>query len=418
MIKKLLKKYKNSKEAKTLTGNFLSLSVLQLVGYVFPILTLPYLARVIGVEKFGILAFATAVMGYLIAFVDFGFNYTAVRDIAQQKDDTKAVSRIFSTVMTIRVLFAGISFLILLALILIVPLFRNNKTILLLTFTYIPCSILFPEWVFQAMEKMKFITILNVLAKLLFTILVFIVIKKKEDFIWQPVLSSLGFLVSGILSLFIIFRKFNIKYNLPSLTEISNTIKNGWDMFVNIFLPNLYINFSTILLRAYGGEAAAGIFDAGNKFIGMAQQITNVLSRTFYPFLARRMDKHDFYQKISLTLSILMSFFLFFGADLIIKIFYTTEFKDAAIALRILSLSIVFLFLMNAFGFNYLVLINQEKKLKKIIVWCSVFAFVFSWFAVIYLGFIGAAITYLLTRGMLGLITWRVAIKYKKRLHD
>lgn len=418
MIKEVLSKYKNSKEAKVLAGNFLSLSILQLVGYIFPFITLPYLARVLGVDKFGILAFAFAVMAYLQAFVDFGFNYTAVRDIAQQKGNIKAVSKIFSTVMTIRVIFAGISLLILLVLILTVPLFLSNKTILLLTFTYIPCSILFPDWFFQAMEKMKFITILNVLSKLLFTILVFIVIKTKEDYIWQPVLSSMGILVSGILSLYIITNKFKIKYYLPTLKEVTYTIKKGWDMFLNIFLPNLYTNFSIILLRAYGGEVGTGIFNAGDKFIGVAQQITGVLSRTFYPFLARRIDKHSFYQKLSLTVSILMSLALFFGATLIVKIFYTSEFKDAATVMRILSLSIVPLFLMNAFGTNYLVLINHEKTLKKIILWCSIFGLVFSWFAIFYFNFIGTAITYLLVRGVMGILIWRFAVKYKKGLGD
>lgn len=418
MIKKVIKKYKNSKEAITLTENFLSLSVLQLVGYIFPLITLPYLARVLGLEKFGILAFAAAMIAYFNVFVDFGFDYTAVRDIAKNKTNKVAVSRIFSSVMTVRGIFTVVSLFILFGLILIVPLFKENIKILLLTFSSIPASILFPAWFFQAMERMKFTTILNLLSKLLFTILVFVVIRKQEDYYWQPVLSACGFLFAGIISLIIIRKEFGIKYKLPNSKDISDTIRNGWDMFINLFLPNLYTNFSTILLRAYSGEAATGIFDAGNKFVTIAQQIANVLSRTFYPFLARRLDKHDFYLKISFIVSLLMSLTLFFGADLIIKIFYTSDFKEAAIVLKILALSIVFLFLMNAFGTNYLVLVNQEKKLKKIIVWCSVFGFGLSWYAVIKWGFIGAAITLLVVWILRGIITWRVAVKYKKQLND
>jgi O-antigen/teichoic acid export membrane protein len=414
LVRRLITQYKKNADAKALADNFLYLSILQFIGYTLPFITLPYLAKTLGVEKFGILAFATAVMAYFQAFVDFGFNYTAVRDIARQKDDRMAVSKIFSTVMTIRVLFAVFAFLILLVLILLIPLFRNNRTILLLTFTYIPCYILFPEWLFQAMEKMKFITILNILSKLIFTILVFTVIKTHDDYVWQPILTSMGFLISGLLALIIISYKFRIIYYLPTIQEISRTIKNGWDMFVNIFLPNLYTNFSTILLRAYAGEASTGIFDAGNKFINITQQLTNVLSRAFYPFLARRMDKHSFYQRVSMTFSVIMTILLFFGANSIIGFFYTPQFKDSATVLRILSLSIVFLFLMNAYGTNYLVLINQEKKLKMIIVWCSVFGFALSWLAVIKWGPIGAAVTYLLVWALRGLITWRVAFKLKR----
>jgi PST family polysaccharide transporter len=413
MVKKLLAKYRNSKEARNLFDNFLSLSVLQLVGYIFPLITLPYLARVLGVEKFGILAFASAVIAYFKIFVDFGFNYTAVRDIAQQKEDNKAVSKIFSTVMTIRFLFSLVSLIILLILIFTIPLFRRNTLILLLTFIYIPCQSLFPDWFFQAMEKMKFITVLNVLSKLLFTVLVFIIIKTSEDYLWQPVLYSMGSLISGILSLLIIIRSFKVKYEIPSINEIRNAIKGSWDMFVNLFFPNLYTNFSTILLRAYGGEAATGIFDAGNKFVVIAQQITNVLSRTFYPFLARRSDKHGFYQKMSLVVSILMSLCLFLGADLIIKIFYSAEFENSVIVLRILSVSIVFMFLVNVYGTNYLVLNNQEKKLKKITVWCSLVGFALSWYAVINWSYIGVAIIYITVRAALGILTWVVAKRHK-----
>jgi len=414
MLKEIIHKYKNSKEAKTLTGNFLSLSLLQLAGYIFPLITLPYLARVIGVEKFGILAFASAVMAYFQTFVDFGFNYTAVRDVAQQKDNKEVISIIFSTVMTVRVIFALISLIILYCLILLIPLFRESETILLLTFTYIPAYLLFPEWFFQAMEKMKFITILNLLAKLIFTVLVFIIIKRPDDYYWQPVLSSLGYFTAGIISLIIIKYQFAVNYKMPKFAEIYTTIRDGWDMFLNLFFPNIYSTFSTVLLRAIHGEGSTGIFDAGNKIITIAQQLANTLSRAFFPVLARRIDKHKFYMSISLFIGILISIICLGGADLIIKIFFGEDFKEAAGVLRILSLSIISMFLMNIFGTNYLVLINKEKVLKKIIIWSSLLGFSISWFAVIKWSYIGAAITYLIVRSLIGILTWIIAKKLKR----
>ena len=112
MFQKFKLKLEN-KNVKTLIENFVSLSVLQIVESFLPLITLPYLARVIGVEKFGELAFATAVMAYFIAIVDFGFNYVSVREISRSKDDVNEVSKIYSNVLFARTILTVISFLLL-----------------------------------------------------------------------------------------------------------------------------------------------------------------------------------------------------------------------------------------------------------------------------------------------------------------
>ncbi|KAA6332144.1 hypothetical protein EZS27_019311, partial [termite gut metagenome] len=80
-------------------------------------------------------------------------------------------------------------------------------------------------WFFQAMEKMKYVTIMNVFSKLLFTVLVFVIIKNKEDYIYQPVVNALGFLVSGCISLWMIVYKFHVILKIPSLSKIWMSIK-------------------------------------------------------------------------------------------------------------------------------------------------------------------------------------------------
>lgn len=89
MKNKLFNQYKNNKDVRILTANFASLTFLQVFGYVFPLLTYPYLARVIGSEGFGYIALASSIICYFQTVVDFGFNFTATRDIAK-------ISRIWS----------------------------------------------------------------------------------------------------------------------------------------------------------------------------------------------------------------------------------------------------------------------------------------------------------------------------------
>ena len=382
-----------NKEAKTLVSNFTWLAILKIIGYLVPLITLPYLSRVIGVDGFGKIAFAAAIMVFIETFVDFGFNYTATRDIARQRDNVEAVSSIFSNVMWAKILLMLVGFVILYVLILAIPGLYEKRLLLLLTFLYIPGHIIFPDWFFQAMEKMKYITIMNVLSKLLFTILIFIVIKQKEDYVWQPLLNAIGYWVSGICAMWLIVKKFNIKIMLPSFRSIWKTIKSSWNMFLSLLFPNLYTNFSTILLRSTCGEVATGLYSAGQKFITIIDQLFQVLSRTFFPFLARRLDKHSIYVKISGTLSIIASITLFIFSDFLVDIFFTPEFKDASYVIKIMAIAPFSLFLMNTYGVNYLVLVGKDKQYRNIIIGFSILGFILTWILTINYSYIGTAIT-------------------------
>ena len=164
------KRISGSKDGKTVFANFGYLSLLQIAGYVFPLITMPYLARVIGADGFGKIAFASAIVVWIQTISDWGFNLTATRDVAQNRADKEKVSRIFSNVLWARCLLTIFSGLLLLIAVLTVPYLRENADIIFVTFLLVPGHILFPEWFFQAIEKMKYTTIFNLLIKLVFTI--------------------------------------------------------------------------------------------------------------------------------------------------------------------------------------------------------------------------------------------------------
>ena len=182
----MLDKYKNrlnySKDGKVLIQNFAFLSLLQVAGYIFPLITMPYLARVIGVDGFGKIAFAAAVMVWIQTISDWGFNFTATRDVAQNRDNPQKVSEIFSNVLWARCILMIFAAVVLFLFIELIPFFKVNKDVLWVSFLMIPGHIMFPDWFFQAMERMKYITVLNLLSKLLFTIAVFVFIKDKDDY--------------------------------------------------------------------------------------------------------------------------------------------------------------------------------------------------------------------------------------------
>lgn len=412
--KELIARLKKSKDGSALVSNFGYLMLLQIAGYVFPLITIPYLARVIGIEGFGKIAFAAAVVMWFQTVADWGFNYTATRDVAQNRDNPEKVSEIFSNVLWARIFLMLCSFALLMGLIITIPYFKENQAILLVTFLMVPGHIFFPDWFFQAMERMKFITIFDLLSKALFTALVFIFIKEKSDFILQPLFFSLGYVLSGVFAMYIIMVKWQVKLNRPNPNIIFNTIKNSTDVFINNIVPNLYYGFSTILLSFWGGNASVGLLDAGRKLLSVSEHFMQLVSRVFFPFLSRRSDKHSIYVKINFLIATLFFLILFLMAPLLMKILYTPEFYPAVAVLQISSFSILFLSLRNIYGINYLIVRGYEKESRNIMLITSVIGFFISFPLIYFFDFIGATITATFVHGIQGLSMMYKAKKIEK----
>ena len=232
-----------SKDGRVLATNFAYLSLLQIASYIFPLISIPYLARVLGVDGLGKISFAAAVIVWIQTIADWGFDMTGARIVAQSRDDKEKVSKIFSDIFWARIFLMLCSLIILILLLIVVPKFRENYVIILFTFLYIPGHILFPAWFFLGLERMKYSTILNVISKLIFTMAVFIFIKDKDDYILQPVLIALGYFLSGIVALYFIFVRWKYHLCKPSFHAIIFAIKDIFDLFINTLIPNLYNNF-------------------------------------------------------------------------------------------------------------------------------------------------------------------------------
>lgn len=412
-ISEIKKQINKSKDGKTVFANFGYLSLLQVAGYVFPLISMPYLARVIGADGFGKIAFASAIVVWIQTISDWGFNLTATRDVAQNRDDKELVSRIISNVLWARSILTLLSGIILLAVVLLVPYLRENADIILVTFLLVPGYILFPEWFFQAIEKMKYTTFFNLFLKLVFTVAVFVFIHKREDYLIQPLLTTIGYLLCGFGALYLIFKKWGYTLYKPQWSEIFKTIRNSTDVFINNLMPNLYNSFSVMLLGFFGGSTANGIYDGGNRFPVIFYQFQSVLSRAFYPFLSRRPDKHSFYAKLNIVSALIGAVSLILLSPLVIKIMLGDEFEKSVVVMQILSFSVVFLAMDYTYGTNFLIINHKEKPLRNLTFVSSIIGMSVAIPLVYYFSYMGAAITVLLCRGMLGVGSYILAQKYR-----
>lgn len=387
---------------RVLLENFTYLTLLQIAQYALSLISVPYLARVLGKEGLGAIAFAASVVVWFRTIVDWGFGLTSTRDVAQNKNNHKRLEQIFSVVFWAKWLLTVATFVIYCLLIVVVPKLKENALLLILTFLTTPASIFYPGWLFQGLERMKFLTIFSVSMRLFFTIAIFFVIKDSDDYIMQPVLLFLGEIIVGIVAMYIVIVKWKIRLHFVPYLEVRKSLKSNFDVFLNNLFPNLYNAFSTMLLGFVGGNSANGLLDAGSRFIGLVQSMLSVLSSTFFPFLSRRLDAHRLYGRMHLSVAIFFSILLFIFAPLIIRIFFTEEFYDAIVVLRIMSASLVFLSLGNIYGLNYLIINHRERELRYVTMICSLVGLVISFPLVFKFSYIGAAIVITVTRGMLG----------------
>lgn len=355
-----------SANAKTLTKNFSALAVLQAMRYLIPFIVLPYVTPIIGVTHFGEIAVAYAIALIFQTVVNFSFDFIGARDVARNCEDMGKVSEIVSTILCARIVLYVIAFVLLGGIVLAVPKFREIWLLILISVATAFFSMNVSEWFFQGIEKMEHITIVNVISRVVYIVLIFTFIKEREDYLLYPIFNLLGFVMASMYSIVMMTRKYKCRLHIPPFSKILDSFKIGKDLFVNQVCMSLCINLPNILLGTISGSAAAGLYDAAGKLHNAGKHSIDVLNRTFFPFLSRQVDKHTGYRRINFFFSLLLAVLLFFLAPLLIRLLYSDEFLPAIPLLRILAVSVFFTGISSAYGVNYLLLIGREKLLRNI----------------------------------------------------
>jgi len=394
-----------SKDSKVLLENFISLSSLQIVGMVLPLITLPYVLRVLGFENYGIVVLAASLIAYFQSVTDFSFKITATRDVAVFKYSPKKLNLIYSNVLQVKGLFLLVSLLIIGLVVFLYPPFYEEKIIFILTTLMLLGHALFPDWFFQGIEKMKYITFLNIGIKLFFTICVFIFIKDKEDYWIYPLLQGAGLIGAGLVGQYMLFKNYGLKFYWLKPRRIKKTITSNFPIFVNQFFPTLYNNTSTFLLGIITGTYWVGIYDAIKRVVDICVTLLGVVSRVFFPFLNRRKDAFNKYKKLMLIFSSILVLIILLGHDLVFW-YLNVSYEYAFFVLLILSLSVIGFALYDIFGLNYFIIRRQDKFVMKNTITASIIGFILAFPLISYFGIFGAAFNLVIARWLMGGRLW------------
>lgn len=371
-----IKRFLEKAEYKKILENIASLTGLQFASYILPLITLPYLTYVLGPDKFGLTQYAISLITYFQMFTDYGFNLSATRELAIVREDSSKVSEIFNSVMFIKIMLCALSFLILLAIVLFIPKFGIDADVYILTFGIVVGNVLFPTWLFQGMEYMKYTSILNIIGKLIFTVLIFVMIHQASDYILVPVINSLGYLVVGVLGIYVALTRFDIQLSVPSLKSIKHHLNEGWHVFLSTIAINMYTTTNTFLLGLLTNNTLVGYYSIAEKFITAANGLFSPISQALYPYISRTVHNEDKTSniirirkltKLAAMLGAIFSLGLFIFADPLISILFGPEYASSIVILRILSIIPFMVSLSNIFGIQTMLTFNYKKDFTKIV---------------------------------------------------
>ncbi len=359
-----------------LRDNILYLYLLQGLNYVVPLAVLPYLVRVLGMEAYGLIAFAQSFAQYFNILTDYGFNYSATRFIAQNKQSSDAVSRIFCRVYLIKVFLLFVGMVLLSAILTVIPKFRHDAIYFVAGFLTVLGGVLFPTWYFQGMEKMRYISFLTGIPKVLSAVLLFVFVHHPQDALLAITIQSMGVVVAGALGLWFSLRDIRIQLEWPSWPELRNTFDEGWHLFMSSAAISLYTNTNVFLVGMLAGNVEAGYFSAAEKMVRAMIGVIGPITQAIFPHInslrSRSTEAALAFISRSLAwmagLTIIPSLMMLWLAKPITLLFLGASGAGSAAVVRWIALLPFLIAVSNVLGTQTMVTFGLDRQFSRILI--------------------------------------------------
>uniref|UniRef100_A0A7C5V3T7 Flippase n=1 Tax=Caldicellulosiruptor owensensis TaxID=55205 RepID=A0A7C5V3T7_9FIRM len=412
--KSLINKVKNNKDYQALIENFTALSILNAINYILPLVTFPYLVRVLGADKFGLLSFAQSVITYFFLLTNFGFYLTGVQQIALRRDNKEESGRILSSIIGAKLLLTFVGFLALTILVFSVPMLKKNTLIYFLCFTAVLCEVINTNWFFRGIEKIRYMLILAIISKTIYILTIFFLIKSNKDYLLIPILGSSITFATNLVGIKIAHSVLGYKITIPKISEIFWQIKDGYTIFLSQVAINLYTNTNTVLLGVLGGNTSVGFYSAAQKVISIIIGFFILIQQAVYPYSNRVIaqsskDALRFFKQLTYiigTLSFALSLIIFISSPLLVKLILGQEYLPSIPTLRILSFLPFIVSISQIFGILIMVPMGFKKEFMKILWGASIINIIFALILVPSLKHNGSAISATITEIYVTLTMW------------
>lgn len=398
--------------------NISSLFSLRIAGYIIPLITLPYLVRILEPEGFGTFAFCMAIIQYFIILVNYGFDLSATKKIAESKNDKSSISIIYWNVMYARALLAVFGFSILL---LIGYFFSETEkifTVLLVLYISVIGETLFAQWLFQGKEQLGTVSILRVLSQLSIIPFIFTFVNGPNDILVLSLLTVIPSVLTALISTFIIARRGWISWCGPKAGEIKETLMDGWHLFISGAAVSLYTTSTVVILGLISGPVSVAIFASANKLLQAALSLYSPLTSSFYPRInslmqeskSKALDLIRYVMILQLKFTVFISLCICIASPFVVSILYGPGYEDSVGVLRIVSFLPVIVGFSNVLGVLVLVPYGYKKQFSTILISSGLVSLITIIPLCYFYGANGAALSVLITESLVAFLMF-VAVR-------
>ena len=293
-------------ELKNILKNFFSLSLIQGLNLIIPLISLPILIGRLGIEKFGLINFALSNIMYFNILISYGFDLYATREISINKDPNSR-STIFSSIFFIKIVLLILSFLIFLLLVFFIKHFQTNLLLYIFTISILISNPLHLNWFFMGIEEMQLIAFPNLSLKIISLFSIIIFIKGPNDYLYVPLINSIAAIIGGGVSFFIAIRLYEVRIHLITINIIFKTFMNSFSYFLSRLASNGSRYFTTTIIGSIYGATIVGYFSLVEKLYYVFLSLSSVISQTFYPYMSRTKNLIFFKKAISVVLILILS---------------------------------------------------------------------------------------------------------------
>lgn len=360
---KLLRK---ANQHKVLLENMSYLTLLECFILIAPLITYPYLVNNLGMEIYGIVITAQALASYASKIIDFGSNRVCAKHVSINRDDKEKLSEIVNSVFVVRFVLWVLCFAIYLGVVFIIPIYREHLLLFVLTYGLTLNDVLFPQYFFQGIEKMKYSSLINIFIKLFFIVLIFAFVHSSSDYYVVPLLYTLGYALAGIISVYIVYRKIQLRFYIPRMNQIRVYVADSMPIFATDMISIIKDKLSYFLLGAFSGMSNVVVYDLGLKINTLLSKPVQIISTALFPRSAKNRNSRNvrrtllIISSISIVLVILTNIFL----PSIVRLFINQPIDLGPI--RLFTLAPIFLSISSfissnifvAWGYNRFVLIS------------------------------------------------------------
>ena len=346
--------------------NFIYNSIYQILILIIPLITSPYLARVIGVKGVGIYSYTYSIVNYFMLFTLLGVNNYGNRSIAKVRDNKEKLSKTFWGIYIFQFLMGVIMLTVYVGYILI---FDNNyKMIAMIEILFLISSIMDINWFFFGIEEFKKTITRNTIVKVMNIILIFVFVKNSND-LWKYtlIMSSMTLIGQIILWSFLIKK---IHFVRISYKDIIKHIKPNLILFVPVIAISLYKMMDKIMLGLISDVTEVGYYENAEKIINIPMSFITALGTIMLPRATNLMSKGSI-EKVKQYISKSIGFVMFMSSAMccgliaigynFAPLFFGEEFQKTGTLIMLLSTTLIFLSFANVIRTQYLIPKEKDK---------------------------------------------------------